>query len=500
MPAPVKNTGIFLERVIWKTDCWVDGKHLGSQESLIAPHRFSAGNLEAGRHVIVLRIDNSKQHEISLKNNVAHAYTDGTQIMWNGVIGRMELTGENDVYINSVQLYPEMGNKKLKANLSIQNSNATAIPIKLKINVWDKTKLVQTKIQDITINAGLTDLSTALILKNIIPWDEFNPHLYKVTIALITQGNKTSDKKELQFGFRQLGNANGLLQINGRRIFLRGTLDCNVYPLEGHPPMTKPGWIKVFNTVKKYGFNHVRYHTWCPPEAAFAVADSLGVYLQAELPLWSLKFGQDKSSLPYEDGEAQQILSNYGNHPSFCFWSMGNEIMGDYNWLDHLVLKLKKQDNNRRLYTNCSESFRPWPDTVDDYYVTKDTKKGLIRGYGIFDRDKLDFDTAYSKSIDSIPVPLIIHELGQYSVYPDMSEIKKYTGVLDPLNFKAIRHDLDKKQMLPMARSFLMSSGKLSAILYKGEIERALETPGVSGFQLLDLHDFPDKGPHWLEC
>ncbi len=34
-----------------------------------------------------------------------------------------------------------------------------------------------------------------------------------------------------------------------------------------------------------------------------------------------------------------------------------------------------------------------------------------------------------------------------------MEEIKKYTGVLDPLNFKAIRNDLQRKGLLHWPRS-----------------------------------------------
>jgi len=66
--------------------------------------------------------------------------------------------------------------------------------------------------------------------------------------------------------------------------------------------------------------------------------------------------------------------------------------------------------------------------------------------------------------------------------------------VLDPSNFKAVRHDLRKKGMLGLAEPYLKSSGMLSANLYKEEIERALKTAGVGGFQLLDLHDFPGQG------
>jgi hypothetical protein len=496
IPAPVKNAEIFLERVIWKTDCWIDGRHIGTQESLIAPHCFNAGDLKAGKHLIVLRIDNSRQHEISI-NNMSHAYTEGTQIIWNGVIGKMQLVGRNAVNINNIQLHPDLAGKEVKANFSIEDKNAGEGQYKIRISVWDKARLVGTKLQNVTLKNGLTAISTSLKLKTVKPWEELSPNLYGFTAELSGMGNKVIDKKTQSFGFRQLSNKNGLMQVNGHRIFLRGTLDCNVYPLEGHPPMNKQGWIKVFNTAKNYGLNHIRFHSWCPPEAAFAVADSLGFYLHVELPLWSLEVGKDKPTLGYLEDEAQRIIANYGNHPSFCFWSMGNELQGDFDWLNNLVSKLKKQDN-RRLYTATTFSFQQghgkWPEPVDDYYITQYTKKGWVRGQGIFNSHQPNFETDYSKSVDSIPVPLVIHEVGQYSVYPDMTEIRKYTGVLDPLNFKAVRHDLQKKHMLPLASQFLRASGKFAANLYKEEIERALKTPGVSGFQLLDLHDFPGQG------
>jgi hypothetical protein len=104
------------------------------------------------------------------------------------------------------------------------------------------------------------------------------------------------------------------------------------------------------------------------------------------------------------------------------------------------------------------------------------------------------FDKDYTSASDSVPVPLISHEIGQYSVYPNLQEIKKYTGVLEPLNFKAIKQDLQQKNMLASADDFTQASGKLAVELYKEEIERALKTPVFSGFQLLDLHDFPGQG------
>ena len=103
-------------------------------------------------------------------------------------------------------------------------------------------------------------------------------------------------------------------------------------------------------------------------------------------------------------------------------------------------------------------------------------------------------DKDFRASVDGMEVPTVTHEVGQYSVYPDLSEIAKYTGTLLPLNFMAVRNDLEKKGRLDKASAYLQASGKLAAILYKEEVERALKTPGISGFQLLDLHDFPGQG------
>lgn len=53
---------------------------------------------------------------------------------------------------------------------------------------------------------------------------------------------------------------------------------------------------------------------------------------------------------------------------------------------------------------------------------------------------------------------------------------------------------MENKNLLEKADDYLSASGHLAAILYKEEIERAMKTPGISGFQLLDLHDFPGQG------
>ncbi|MBS1603900.1 MAG: glycoside hydrolase family 88 protein [Bacteroidetes bacterium] len=486
-----KVVDLILERVLWTSRVWIDGVEAGTRESLSTPHRYDL-HPGTGRHLIVICIDNSRKYDIS-HLDMAHAYTEGTQIIWNGIIGKMQLVARNRTYIRSVQVYPSEKDRTVAVTTSLSDDPGRREKGVLRLQVLDRNKkIVAQKV--LTLAAGQTKLSTAIAVPSCKAWDEFNPELYTVNAVLDAGGR---DRATAVLGMRDLGNSNSLLSINGRRLFLRGTLECNIFPLTGHPPMDRKGWLKVFSTAKAYGLNHLRFHSWCPPAAAFEVADSMGFYLQVELPFWNKNAGMDGVVDGFLEEEALRISREYGNHPSFCLWSMGNELDGDFDWLAGMVKRLRNEDP-RHLYTSTTFTFQAghgkWPEPGDDYYITQYTKKGWIRGQGIFNTIPPDFKSDYTKAVDGLPVPVLIHEMGQYSVYPRLEEIRKYTGVLDPLNFKAVRNDLDRKGLLALAPAFTKASGVFSAGLYKEEIERAMRTQGISGFELLDLHDFPGQG------
>ncbi len=261
--------------------------------------------------------------------------------------------------------------------------------------------------------------------------------------------------------------------------------------------MEKADWLKLMQQAKDYSLNHLRFHSWCPPKAAFEAADEVGIYCQVELPLWNLKVGRDAKTNEFLESEADKILKDYGNHPSFVLMSIGNELEGDVNFLNAFVKKLKTKDS-RHLYTTTTFSFQKplgaRPEIEDEFFITQRTAKGWIRGQGVFNSQSPQFNTDYTANSEHINVPLITHEIGQYAVFPDMKEIPKYTGVLMPLNFIAVKEDLEKKGLIQLADKFTMASGKLAAILYKEEIERVLKTPSLDGFQLLQLQDFPGQG------
>jgi hypothetical protein len=494
-----KQITLTLERVIWQSTVYLDGKEIGKAESLVGAHVFNLPKVSAGKHLLTIAIDNGNKYpNINVAGNkypdlvnqdMAHSYTNHTQIKWNGIIGDISLKASSKNAPQNLQVYADMERQKLKFSFTQMKPNLKKLRFEVR-NTEGGAIVENTKIN----NAKIVDNQIVIEIdkpKNIQNWDEFNPKLYDLKVC-------TPDGDvQARFGFSNVKNDKGVLTLNNKRIFFRGNLECAIFPLTGHPPMQKSEWATLIKQAKSYGLNHLRFHSWCPPTAAFEAADEAGFYYQIELPHWHLKVGQDPKTNDFLKKEAQNIITNYGNHPSLLMISLGNELEGDAKFLNSMVADLKKKDN-RHLYATTTFSFqKPMgvrPEPEDDFFITQWTDKGWVRGQGIFNDKAPHFDKDYAENSKHVNVPLITHEIGQYSVYPDLREIPKYTGVLMPLNFMAVKNDLEKKGLLSQADNFTQASGKLAALLYKEEIERALKTPNIDGFQLLQLQDFPGQG------
>ena len=482
IPAEMANRPLELrlERVLWKSRLYVDGMDTGlTQESLTTPHlyRIERG-LTAGLHTLTLMIDNRQQYDISV-DQLCHSYTNDTQTKWNGVLGEMTLRALPDVYINKVEAYPDVEGHKVRVAVELSQTPQKLVRISVNNTL---RQMVSAKSPTVETEIDIPDMKT---------WSEFTPCLYRLRVEV------GDDVRELDFGMREITTDGNRLLLNGCPVFLRGTLECCVFPLTGAPAMDERGWLKTFETARQWGLNHLRFHSWCPPEAAFRVADRLGMYLQVELPVWSLNVNKDSATSRFLYDEAERILTNYGNHPSLCIISCGNELQPDFKFLNDLTAWMKQRDN-RHLYATSSFTFEKGhgqhPEPEDQVFITQWTDHGWVRGQGVFDEQVPEFRTDYREAARDVRVPLIAHEIGQYSVYPNVAEKEKYTGVLDPLNFKAIRNDLRAKGLLSKASLYTQASGRLAALLYKEEIERALKTPQQSGIQLLGLQDFPGQG------
>jgi len=506
-----KNINLILERPHWQSAIWINGKPAGSENSLGTPHTFNISPfVQPGENRIAVRIDNSINDVDPGLNS--HSISDHTQSNWNGIAGDILLQASGNISFRDIRINPDIDKKTVEIYATINNTLNE--PKKAKIKAFASLKNTGKNSPEKSWQFNLA--SGENILKMNYPlgeearlWDEFNPNVYKLTLSL--KSGKESDINKVDFGLREFKADGTRFSINGRPVFLRGTLECAIFPETGYPPTDVADWKKVYTAVKAHGLNHVRFHSWCPPEAAFKAADEMGVYLQVECSSWANGSTKLGSGLPIDQyiwDESKRIVKAYGNHPSFVMMAYGNEPggPGHKTFLAKFVNYWKEKDN-RRVYTAGAG----WPAIPEnDYHNTANNVR--IQGWGqqlrsIINSQPPRSDYDWSEGIKNLNVPMVSHEIGQWCVYPDFKEIKRYTGVLKAENFEIFRESLDAHHMGHLADSFLMASGKLQALCYKADIEAALRTPGFAGFQLLDLHDFPGQGtalvgvlnPFWEE-
>jgi hypothetical protein len=319
-------------------------------------------------------------------------------------------------------------------------------------------------------------------------WDEFSPNLHRLTLRLT--GGGVDESKEVIFGLREFKTEGRDFVINGRQTYLRGTHHGGDFPLTGYPPTDVEYWRRILRINREWGINHIRFHSFCPPEAAFTAADELGVYLQPEPGMWNeISPGTPMERMLFE--ETARMIRAYGNHPSFVLLSASNEPKGRWkasltNWAE-----VFRADDNRRLYTTGTghtDREIPFPEEDADYLVVQRLGEKMLRGQSAW------FGRDYRASLAGIKIPVLSHELGQWVAYPDYSVIDKFKGYARPGNYEIFRDSLAAHGLLEKNRQFAWASGRYQLECYKEEIEANLRTPGLAGFQLLDLHDYTGQG------
>lgn len=514
---------LFLERTRI-THLYVNSIEVGCQESLCSPHIYDVTSyIRNGINRFDICVSN-----VGYKTAGGHMTSPDTQTNWNGITGRIELQEYAINHLTNIMVFPDVKNKsfRITADSVVSCSGQAVISAK---NEWHSIAP-----QMFEYCNGKLDAEYYLG-ENALLWDEHSPNLYELTIAV---GN---DVNVINVGLRDFKACGDKFTVNGRKTFLRGKHDGMIFPDTAFAPTDLQSWLKVMKAARSYGINHYRFHTCCPPEAAFVAADMLGIYMQPELPFWgTVTTKSDENHNEKEQqfliAEGYRILQTFGNHPSFCMMSLGNELWGSKEKLNEILGAYKSFDN-RHLYTQGSNNFQWCPCVLenDDFFVgVRLSKNRLLRGsYAMCDAPQghvqikkpsadNDYDNALlSNSSDKIDqnkvqiqfgtgvktvnaencddnfypeIPIITHEIGQYETYPNFNEIEKYKSSLKPENLKIFRERLAHNGMLSLADDFFQCSGKLSVQCYKQELEAVFRTRNIAGFQLLDIQDFSGQG------
>lgn len=545
-----KTIKLFLERTrISKV--WINGEFVGSQDSLCTPHEYDITKFVTSATIHITIAINNKDYV----TKGGHLTSPDTQTNWNGIVGKIELRIYPDIYIQQVQAYPNMekGVVLLKYNIVNTTNSVQEICVHMEGNknvlgndqsIETEKNVLKEQIFNTEVLPGENMMVTTYFLTEYDWWSEYSPVYYELAMSI----NDDDVDIIVPFGMRNFEAKGHYFYINGLKTFLRGKHDGMIFPLTGAAPMETEEWIRIMSIAKSYGINHYRYHTCCPPEAAFVAADLLGIYMEPELPFWGSlvapgEDGYNEEEQAFLIKEGDRMLSVYGNHPSFVMMSLGNELWGSAKQMAKIISRYKGIDK-RHLYTEGSNNFQFTPVILeeDDFFVgVRFSRDRLIRGsYAMCDaplgfvqtdepnslhnydhqiipdkvtvtkedfRDthdneeiEIQFGTGTKKvkaaeSVKIIPdKPVISHEIGQYAVFPDFKEIEKYKGPLKARNFEVFRERMEEKGLLDLAEEYFLYSGKLAVDCYKLELEAAHRSKYMAGYQILDIQDFSGQG------
>lgn len=518
------NFRLCLERTRYST-VWINGRKIGENNTICGKQFFE----------FVLSAEECKKpvNITILVSNVdyivpgGHMTSADTQTNWNGITGELSLSLLSQIRLENTKIDGQFANNKglLKITTDLTGTKETECSFVIEGIVNEKK----------TIKEGKNTIQFEL--NNIEGWSDTKPRLYQLQLLL------NNEIYTYKVGFRTF-KANGkYLECNGKKVFLRGKHDGMIFPETGYAPTDKESWLKTLKTAKEYGINHYRFHTCCPPEAAFYAADELGIYMSPELPFWGTiqapgEEGFNQTQQDYLISEGFHILKDFGNHPSFVMMSLGNELWGSEARLDE-IMKAYHDFDSTRLYTGGSNNFQFWPRTTEheDYFVgVRFSQDALIRGsyaqcdapLGFVQTDEPNTNHNYDKLFQTSDTetnsseeqeieiqfgtgikkiktgstaahflpnkPCISHEVGQYCMYPNFEENQRFTGVLKPYNFEEFHKRLLNAGMENQAQDFFRDSSRLAVQCYKTEIEAALRSNELSGFQLLDIQDFTGQG------
>lgn len=498
------------------TTIWIDGKEVGANNDISTAQQYDLSSyLFPGTHTVAILVDNGKQAVPEKVYGSSHAYSASTQTNWNGIIGDFYLESVPLCGIDDIQLYPDVAKKVVTARVTLRNPDKGAGKgiLSFYAEAWNTDKQHKTPVQTVEVDWTKPEQELELALGDkALLWSEFTPSLYRFSVSLKT--DQSVDTEQATFGLRDFKTKGRQFTMNGKTTFLRGKHDACVFPLIAHTAMDVETWRHYFQVAKQYGINHYRFHSWCPPEACFEAADIEGIYLQPELPIWGNIDIDDTELCDYLLKEGRNLHRAYSNHASFVMFGLGNEMSGEEG-LAMLIQTFKKEDN-RHIYSSGSNNYLGFKgkQANEDYFTTCRVGREGDKQFNTHARASFSFADAYdggylnhtypnsemdfSSANVLCDVPIISHETGQFQVYPNYEEIKKYTGVLKPRNFEIFKKRLEEAGMINLAYDFMMASGKWSALLYRADIEMNLRTPEWGGFQLLDLQDYPGQGSAYV--
>lgn len=485
-----KRITLTLSGVRWRSRVWLDGVYVGEADSLSTPHRYDLSALaQPGTpQQLLMQIDNRMIYPLE-ESHINSVQTAGH---WGGITGGVTLSAQSATGLERMRAWPDIHQRQFDFEIGLygQTDGQT-------VDITLTNPITGEQVHDTAAASAHVRLPLALGEAARL-WSDEDPFLYDVAVCL-REGDRLLDRIDQRLGLREIRTEGRQILLNDRPVFLRGYVDCCIFPQTGYPGWDIDEYRRQLRIARAHGFNHVRLHSWTAPEPFWQAADELGMLVQAELPHWSTHYRRhevepDPAVHAYLMRELERIVDALHAHPSWVLFSNGNELI-DGSDAHPRLLELSahgKALDPTRLYTdNTGFGELPAPSRPVDFYIQSCNWHPPKK---IYDAASADTTEDFSAVTDAADRPIIGHEHGQFTMYVRPEEAAKYHGAVQPSWLESVQASLESKHLTGRVSEFIEASGLHIARTYKENIERARRTRGLAGIQLLDIRDFPGQG------
>lgn len=398
---------LVFEGVDYAADVWLNGQYLGFHEGYFAPFVFDVTSVlrTAGENVLAVRVDSPLErpgpswslHKRLIKGIFAHhdarpggAWSArGQEQNTGGIWAPVYIEVSDLIRFSAFELRAQPGrvprdpdpNATLMVAIGLHARVSEPTPVEIELRVEPEDFLADhrpfppTSIPYV-LRPGVQELSAGINCPGARlwwTWDRGEARRYRVT-ATIWQGRRMLAQRSDVAGFRAIAwqADQGLLRLNGERLFLRGT---NYIGTQWLGEMRAERYGEDLALMQRAHVNAVRVHAHVAAKSFYEEADRRGMLIWQDFPL---QWGYEESPELHRAvmDQAAEMVRHLFNHPSIMIWSGHNEPPWDADWMQYkyadydplqneildrdLAEALRRADPTRPVHPISSTAEHPW--------------------------------------------------------------------------------------------------------------------------------------------
>jgi len=463
---------------------WINGIYLGKHEGYSSPFFFNIMEniLKEGENHVTLVVSNNRLSgymERPVSGLTSRAANECTGGIYGDVEIRFHRNGLRDVWVSVAEDL---------SSFSVHTEGAEKM--KRIVRILDGKRMIGI----FEIPAGENKIN--IPSQGYKYWSVEKPQLYTAEVW-VEKGNPQSLVK-CRFGIRRLKVQGTKLYLNNQPFLFRGVCEHCYHPITVHPTRDKMYYRNVIRTMKKLGFNSIRFHTYVPMAEYMEAADELGILIEIETP----------NNTTYN--EWCDIVRFVRHYTSPVLYSSGNEMTIDEEYIEHLraCAELVHKEGNA-LFSPMSAmrgvEYVSFGDCRVEEPFTHNPKRLAVLG------EFCDVYNSYSLRLTSYESekgeyallnkrnaiygkPLLSHEICIHGTYCDLSLKDRYRGsrIGETELFSSVERHLEEKGLLDRAPMYYRNSVSWQMLLRKHCFELMRRTESFAGYDFLG-----DIDTHW---